>query len=99
MASVLTYHVVNGTVGYSSGLKDGMEVKTVEGGSVKISVVGGTVFVNSARVIQADVLVGNGVVHVIDKYVFSSLVLSYPIPSYDRPLSPSLFRSYKKSKL
>jgi uncharacterized surface protein with fasciclin (FAS1) repeats len=66
LTSILTYHVVVGTVGYSTTLTN-TTLKTVNGGSVTITVEDGSIFVNSARVIIPDVLVANGVVHVIDK--------------------------------
>ncbi|KAH4202714.1 hypothetical protein HBH61_056670 [Parastagonospora nodorum] len=66
VTSVLTYHVVAGAVGYSSGLTNGTSLKTVNGANLTITVVDGKVFVNGARVITPDVLVANGVVHVID---------------------------------
>ena len=58
-----------GTVGYSSTLMNGTMLKTMAGNNVTISIDNGTVFVNSAKVILPDVLVANGVVHVIDKWV------------------------------
>lgn len=67
LASILTYHVTVGTVGYSTILTNTM-LKTVNGGSVTITVEDGSVFVNYAKVIIPNVLVANGVVHVIDKY-------------------------------
>ncbi len=66
LASILTYHVVQGTVGYSTALTDGMMVETVNGAEVAIRVEGSNVFVNDIAVSMADVLVANGVVHVID---------------------------------
>lgn len=39
----------------------------MNGGQLTITVNNGSVFVNSARVVLPDVLVANGVVHVIDK--------------------------------
>jgi uncharacterized surface protein with fasciclin (FAS1) repeats len=65
LTSVLTYHVVAGTVGYSSMLSN-TTLPTLNGGSVTITIVNGSVYVNSAMVIVPDVLVANGVVHVID---------------------------------
>lgn len=65
LASILTYHVVNGTVGYSSMLSN-TTLTTVGGGQITIRIENGSVFVNSAKVITPDVLVSNGVVHVID---------------------------------
>ncbi|KAL5120698.1 hypothetical protein ACEQ8H_001447 [Pleosporales sp. CAS-2024a] len=66
ISSILTYHVVAGTVGYSSTLKNGTSLKTVNGVNLTITVADGKVFVNGARVVVPDVLVANGVVHVID---------------------------------
>ncbi|KAF2101005.1 Fasciclin-domain-containing protein [Rhizodiscina lignyota] len=66
LATILEYHVVKGPVGYSSKLKNGMKLDTVGGKSLTIHIENGTVFVNSAKVVTPDVLVSNGVVHVID---------------------------------
>jgi uncharacterized surface protein with fasciclin (FAS1) repeats len=65
LSSILTYHVVEGTVGYSSSL-EAMNLTTLNGADLSITVDQGIVFVNSAKVIIPDVLVANGVVHVID---------------------------------
>ena len=65
LTGILTYHVVPGIVGYSTLLSN-TTLPTVNGANVTIEVVDGKVFVNSARVIVPDVLVANGVVHVID---------------------------------
>lgn len=66
LADVLTYHVVSGTVGYSTELTSGATLETVQGEDVTITIEDGAVFVNAARVINADILVAGGVVHVID---------------------------------
>lgn len=66
--NVLEYHIVNGTVGYA-GMLGNMSLTTAQGGMVRVEVVGKKVFVNSAMVIISDVIVANGVVHVLDKYV------------------------------
>lgn len=65
LTSILQYHVVQGTVGYST-LLGNISLPTVQGTNVTITVIDDAVFVNSARVILADVLVANGVVHVIN---------------------------------
>ena len=64
--NVLAYHLVNGTVGYA-GMLGNMSLTTAQGGMVQVEVVNKKVFVNSAQVIISDVIVANGVVHVIDK--------------------------------
>ncbi|KAF2396375.1 beta-Ig-H3/fasciclin [Trichodelitschia bisporula] len=65
LAGALTYHVVK-AVAYSTDVKDGLEVPTVQGKTLKITVKGGSVYVNKAKVIKTDILTKNGVVHVID---------------------------------
>jgi len=64
-ASILQYHVINGTVAYSSTLANGT-VPTLGGGNITITIIDGEVFVNRARVVTADVLIANGVLHVLD---------------------------------
>lgn len=64
LVQILTYHVVPGAVA-SSDILPG-EAATVEGTSVNLMVQDGTVQVNEATVIQADVPASNGVIHVID---------------------------------
>lgn len=66
LTDVLTYHVINGTVGYSSGLSNGTVLRAANGRNLTITINQGRVFVNNARVVTSDVLVANGVVHVID---------------------------------
>jgi uncharacterized surface protein with fasciclin (FAS1) repeats len=64
LQSILLYHVVAGKV-LSTDLKSG-PVKTLEGGDITVDLSGGTVKVNDATVIKADILASNGVIHVID---------------------------------
>jgi len=65
LTDILSYHVINGTIAYSSSLGNG-SVATLGRDNVTITVTDGAVFVNGARVINADVLVAGGVMHVID---------------------------------
>lgn len=67
LAQILTYHVVPGKV-TASQVKPGA-VKTVQGQSLDVRTDGGAVTVDNARVIQADVMASNGVIHVIDSVV------------------------------
>ncbi|HEX7218484.1 MAG TPA: fasciclin domain-containing protein [Burkholderiales bacterium] len=67
LAKVLTYHVVPGKV-TASQVKPG-DVKTVQGQALKVRTDGGKVMVDNARVIKADVMASNGVIHVIDTVV------------------------------
>lgn len=63
---VLLYHVVQGKVTAAQVVKL-RSAKTLAGPSVRIRTSGSTVKVNTATVVQADVLARNGVVHVVDR--------------------------------
>ena len=63
LTSILTYHVVEGTV--TSDMLEAGEVTTVNGAPITISLEDG-VTVNDATVVAADVTASNGVIHVID---------------------------------
>lgn len=68
IANVLAYHVINGSVAYSSDLSNGTSLETANGANLTITIdANGTVFVNAAEVIVPNILVANGVVHIIDK--------------------------------
>jgi uncharacterized surface protein with fasciclin (FAS1) repeats len=69
LTSILTYHVVPGTV-MASDVKAG-PVKTVNGAEFTVSMEAGKVVItdakgNKANVVQTDVTASNGVIHVID---------------------------------
>ncbi|KAH7357211.1 FAS1 domain-containing protein [Rhexocercosporidium sp. MPI-PUGE-AT-0058] len=78
--TVLEYHIVNGTVGYA-GMLGNMNLMTAQGGMVKVEVVGKKVFVNSAMVIISDVIVANGVVHVLDNVLNPANPIATPDPT------------------
>ena len=66
ISAFFAYHVVPGIMGYSSNLKDGMVLKSYQGSDLKITVLDGQIYVNSAKVLTTDLLIGNGVLHTID---------------------------------
>ena len=68
LTSILTYHVVAGDVKAADVVKLS-EATTVNGAKVKIMVHGGSVMINDATVIAADVVASNGVIHVIDTVI------------------------------
>jgi uncharacterized surface protein with fasciclin (FAS1) repeats len=68
LKKVLTYHVVSGAVP-STQLKNGQKVPTVEGASISVSIKGGKVKVNNARVTAANIKASNGIIHVIDTVI------------------------------
>jgi len=66
LRAVLLYHVAKGrlTAAKVARLRS---VKTLDGATVRVRVSGGKVFVNSARVVKANVPASNGVIHVINR--------------------------------
>jgi len=68
LVEILTYHVVPGRVS-SEQAANLPKADTVQGTSVLISADGGTVRVDGAKVIQADIATSNGVIHVIDAVI------------------------------
>ena len=66
LTAVLTYHVVPGKV-MAKDVKAG-KVKTVQGSELTLGTTGG-VTVDNAKVVKADIVADNGVIHVIDTVV------------------------------
>jgi len=65
LKAILLYHVVSGDVTAARVVKLS-SAKTINGQDLKLTVDDGSVLVNDAKVVKADVLASNGVIHVID---------------------------------
>jgi uncharacterized surface protein with fasciclin (FAS1) repeats len=68
LIAILTYHVVGGSV-TSSDVVTLESARTVQGQSVSIEVEDGNVMIDGAKVVAADIMTSNGVIHVIDKVI------------------------------
>ena len=72
LAQLMNYHVINsiGSGGngplYSSTFQNGTKILTMQGSTINIEWGDNTWFLNSARVIQSDLLFSGGVLHVLD---------------------------------
>ena len=66
LTAVLTYHVVSGKV-MAKDVKAG-KVKSVQGSELTLGTTGG-VTVDGAKVVKADIVTDNGIIHVIDSVV------------------------------
>jgi uncharacterized surface protein with fasciclin (FAS1) repeats len=71
LKAVLLYHVVDGET-RASEVAELSSAKTLNGESVDLESGEGTVRVNGARVVQADVTASNGVIHAIDEVLIPS---------------------------
>lgn len=65
LASILTYHVVPGKVD-AAAVSKMTSAKTVNGKDVTVKAENGTVMINDAKVIKADIPASNGIIHVVD---------------------------------
>jgi transforming growth factor-beta-induced protein len=77
LKSVLLYHVVPGTVTAADVVKL-TSAKTLEGRSVAIKVVDGSVYVDQAKVTTPDVAASNGVIHVVDSVLIPKAAPAAP---------------------
>ena len=66
LVKILTYHVVSGKVMSSALTGKKTDAKTVQGEMVMVDATMGGVTVNGAKIVTADVVADNGVIHVID---------------------------------
>lgn len=67
LGSIISYHVVNDTVAYSDMLSNGTNLTAADGRDIRITSINGTLFANAARITVPDILVENGVIHVVDQ--------------------------------
>lgn len=67
LADLLTYHVKTGKTSSEEALKlNGQNITMLNGKPAKIEVKDGTLYIDGAKVIIADVQAKNGVIHIID---------------------------------
>jgi uncharacterized surface protein with fasciclin (FAS1) repeats len=77
LKSVLLYHVVPGRV-TAADVVELTSAKTLEGRSLAIKVVDGSVYVDGAKVTTPDVMASNGVIHVIDSVLIPNAAPATP---------------------
>ncbi|MBD2040832.1 fasciclin domain-containing protein [Microcoleus sp. FACHB-672] len=73
LKQILSYHVLSGDV-RTDNLDELQSAETVEGGLVGIDKSEGGYKINDAKVLQADILTDNGVIHIIDTVLIPALV-------------------------
>jgi uncharacterized surface protein with fasciclin (FAS1) repeats len=72
LVAILTYHVVPGKVMAADVAGKEMMVKSVEGAEIDVNGKDG-VMVDQAKVIKADIVTDNGVIHVIDAVIMPKM--------------------------
>jgi uncharacterized surface protein with fasciclin (FAS1) repeats len=69
LVDILTYHVVSGVVPASAVVGKKVDAASVQGSTIMIDGMNGVMLNGSAKVISADVIASNGVIHVIDTVI------------------------------
>ena len=72
LVAILTYHVVPGKVMAADVTGKETMAKTVQGGEITVKGTDG-VTVDGAKVVQADIVADNGVIHVIDAVIMPKM--------------------------
>jgi len=81
LGNILDYHVVPGSIIYSTGFANGT-LRAANGEEIHVEVANnGDVFVNSAKITQPDVLVSNGVLHIVDNVLNPQNTTAAPNPT------------------
>lgn len=65
LRSVLDSHIVTGSVVFANEISN-TTIQAVSGSTLTLSVINGSIFVNEAQVVLPNVLLSNGVMHIID---------------------------------
>ena len=90
LANLLRYHIVpgqNGKVNYSPSLSNGAQLPTMlsnkgsANSNIAITSASNSLFANSARLTTSDILLANGVLHIIDNVLSSTATSAAPVPS------------------
>lgn len=83
LSSLINYHIIVGQGGpfYTSSLTNGTVFTSLQGQNITVRQASNSNFVNSARVLQTDLLIANGVMHVIDNVLNPNGTGAVPDPA------------------
>ncbi|KIW73290.1 hypothetical protein PV04_01422 [Phialophora macrospora] len=83
LASAISGHVVQGFAGYIPSLTNGSSFVTQAGTTITVTIQGEDYFINNAKIVSSNLILENGVAHVIDS------VLTLPVAPYTGAAAPS----------
>ena len=83
LSSLINYHIIVGQGGpfYTSSFSNGTIFTSLQGQNITVRQASNSNFVNSARVLQTDLLIANGVMHVIDNVLNPNGTGAVPDPA------------------
>ena len=82
LSTLLEYHIVLGSGGpeYTTLLTNGTVLRTSGGGNATVRDASNSLFVNNAKLLQSDVLIANGVIHILDNILDPNVTNATPNP-------------------
>jgi hypothetical protein len=87
--ALLVYHAIPGILAYSSTMRNGTVLPTVQGGAITIyEEEDGSMYANDVRILATDYLISNGVMHTIDGQVCGTIELAFPLLTQCSVLDP-----------
>ncbi|PGH03994.1 hypothetical protein AJ79_07227 [Helicocarpus griseus UAMH5409] len=89
LSHIAQYHIAEGAT-YSANMTN-KTLMTLDGKEVHLSLIDGTAYVNSARVLSTDLLVNNGVLHILENVLNPQNTTGEPEPRADP--QPTAFAS------
>ncbi|EHL00809.1 putative Stabilin-2 [Glarea lozoyensis 74030] len=66
LSAILDYHLIPSQVLYTPNLTNGSTFVTANGGKITVRQGGNNLYINSAQLLNANILIANGVLHTID---------------------------------
>lgn len=85
LSEVLLSHVVGGTLIPSAMIENGQTYQSLQGNTLNFNITDGNIFINGAQIVVEDILVDNGIMHIIDAVILGTE-------------DPTKLESIKKSK-
>lgn len=67
LTALLSNHIINGFAGYLPLLVDGASYQTAAGTNIRVSIQNGEYFINGVRIVAPNLIIPNGVAHVINQ--------------------------------
>lgn len=80
VATILGYHVAPVPLS-SDQLTDGLVFKSITGADLRVTRANNDIFINDSRIILADILASNGIVHVVESVITSPAVVGLKLLS------------------
>ncbi|KAE9363200.1 FAS1 domain-containing protein [Stipitochalara longipes BDJ] len=80
LTALFNYHIIPNTLLYSPDFVNGTVLQTHQGDTLTMTRVGSDVYLNSAKILQTDYLIANGVVHTLDSLLmpFNQTIIAQP---------------------